>query len=703
MINDLDGVDWASMSHAYGPAVEVPDWLRAMVSPDPEVREKAFSDFSGAAHHQGDVYDCTTRSLPFLLEMAEDPATPDRGAVLELVLSIGREACDQGEDEWLIIDADGEEVASTAGRDGITLLREHIATLASYASDPDPRIRRAGVEAIGLFMDDADRAVRLLRERLSAETASVERLLVIRTAADLALRLPAAHAGVIAWLGGLAEASATDPDIRLAALVHRARCAPSDLDAAVGTAARLLGRIAGAAESGRAAPAACACAADGAAEERDGEADGVPPQITAAFADMERHNRLHAPTTTLLRTFHQVLDERLAARKELLTAQLTSAHPAIRHDAIRMARDLITARRGDHSPLVLLLAGCLLPDDCYTSAAAGESLGALAVVAEPAREALAAYVAALVTAHGPDVWATPKSLLRRAYQEAVMALAHLGDVRALPALLVGLDSGIDTWRAVQVAGQLRSAADELTPRLSRLLAEADLTDQGADMSVRALISALSHLGDPRAVPVLVDAVTTAVEHGQGRTAASALKALASFGPQAAAALPVIRPLADAADVKVRAAATAAVWDLEGDPAHAVPRLQALLDTPCRHEAAYVLGRIGPPAYAALPQLREMTAASYEWTRVHGAAALWDIAGDAEVDLVLRTLLAAWEVNDATSNHVLDCLDRMGPAAAPALPRIEAELALSRRSGRFAGLSDDEDLQRVCRAVLARLA
>ncbi|MCX5214841.1 DUF3684 domain-containing protein [Kitasatospora sp. NBC_00240] len=89
MINDLDGVDWSSMGHAYGPADDVPLWLEQMASPDSDVREKAFSSFYGSAHHQGGVYGCTTASLPFLFALADDPETPDRASVLRLLLSIG--------------------------------------------------------------------------------------------------------------------------------------------------------------------------------------------------------------------------------------------------------------------------------------------------------------------------------------------------------------------------------------------------------------------------------------------------------------------------------------------------------------------------------------------------------------------------------------------------------------------------------------
>lgn len=701
MINDLHSIDWSSMGHAYGSAGDVPVWLRAMASPDPEVRRKALGDFYSAAHHQGDVYPCTAASLPFLFDMADDPATPDRASIVELLLSIGREAADRS--EGIRYAPDGTR--STAGADSTALMRERADAFVSYASDPDPQVRRAAIEGLGLFLDDADRAVTILRNRLPAESGIVERLLVVRTMAGLALRLPAARASAVAWLDTLADETTGDPGISLAALVHRARCAPADIGAGtVPTAIELMRRLTptprpGADDEGcRAGSGACACTDDAAtAASQD-----VPPQIAAAFADLERHNRTHAPTTTLLQTFHAVLDARLPERKALLTEQLRSPDPATRHDAIRMAGALITSWRGDHTDLVLLLADCLLPQDAYTAATSAERLGSLVPVSEPAREALATYVAAQRAAHGTDVWASPKPLLRRAHQEAVMALALLGDVRALPGLLTALDTDTDAWRAVQVAGRLRPAADQLVPRLLRRLADVDFSGQWPDMSSGALVSALAELGDPAAVSAITDAVAAAVRHEQWRTAASALKALASFGTEAAAALALVRPLADAEDVDLRAAATGALWALARDPAEAVPRLEALLDSHCHREAADVLGRIGPPARTVLPRLREMLDAGYEWTRIHAAAALWDIGGEAEAGLVVQTLLTAWEDNDATSNYVLVCLSRMGPAAVPALPRIQSELALPRRGGRFRSIANDEELQRSCRAILMRL-
>ncbi|MER6696169.1 HEAT repeat domain-containing protein [Streptomyces fimicarius] len=698
MINEIDGVDWESMGHAYGPASDVPGWLRGMSSADPEVRDEAFSDFYNAAHHQGDVYPCTAASLPFLFKMADSPATPDRGSVIGLLLSIGRESLDM-DPEGVYFTPDGTE--SRAHVDALTVIGGRAKAFVRWVADPDQEVRRPAIEGLGLFLDDSARAVEVLRSLLPGD-GLVERLLVVRTVATVALRDPAVHGAAASWLEALASDTAQAPEVRLAALVHRVRCTPGELgDAVVPAAVGLIREIAPE-ETGGYDDASCRTGAEPGVAAGSAPSSGVPPQIAAAFEDLERHGRVHAPTTSLLEAFHTVLDDRVLERTALLTGQLRSADPGVRYDAIRMARELIGQWRGDHSGLVLLIAGCLDTGDPYTSAAAAEALGALVPVSEPAREALAGYVEAARAEHGPGVWAARERLVRRAHQEAVRALACLGDLRALPCVLAALDEGTDAWRAVQVAGHLGGAAGDLTPRLSKLLAEVDFSDASQSMSANALVSALRELGDPGSAPVLASAVSAAVREEQWHTTASALKALASFGPEAAFALEVVRPLADAQDVTVRAAATAALWELQGDAAGVVPRLVELLDTHADDEAAAVLGRIGSAAPPALPRLRKMLTAGYEWTRVYAAAALWDISGDAEAPAVVETLLAAWAENDSTSNHVLACLSRMGPAARPALPRVREELTLLRRSGRFRDIPHDEDLLAACRSVTSRL-
>ncbi|MBD0694061.1 HEAT repeat domain-containing protein [Streptomyces sp. CBMA123] len=711
MTNDLEGldrVDWASMGHAYGPADEVPRWLEQMASPDSDVRNAAFSSFYGAAHHQGDVYSCTAASLPFLLTLADDLRTPDRAAVIRLVLSIGRAALDC-DPEAVYYSPSGH--ASRPYAEVVPQLRERFEDFVRHAADPDPQVRQAALPALGLFLDDADRAFTLLRERLAAEDGTVERLLVIEAAAALAQRLPAALGPVTTWLTTLAADPALDADIRLAALVHQAAGAPESIDAdLVPTATGLLQLITPEPEPEPEDQVRTAdCGQCGCADtDTDAETDPgqhVPPQIAAAFADLDRHGRVHTPTTELLTTLHQVLDARVPERTALLTAQLRSPDAGTRHDAIAMTWDLIRSWRGNHTHLVLLLADHLRPNDPYTAAEAAETLGKLpAALAEPAREALAALVAAHRTTHGPHVWAARHPLLRRAHQQAVTTLAGLGDERALPSLLTALDTGVDDWRAVQAARHLPQAAEELAPRLIRRLAHADFSSPWG--SATALIAAINQLGDPAAVPALTTALGTAVEQGHWRTAAVALRALGSFGGAATSALETVRVLADAEDLDLRIAAVKTLWEIESDPADAVLRLTALLDAVSGRDTADVadvLGRIGAPAAAALPRLRRLLKAGPVWIRTHAAAAIYAIGGPAEAGAVLPVLLEGWQEDDPADAHVLDCLRRLGPAAAPALPRVRAELALARRSGGlFQGIENDEALQRAGRALIEQL-
>ncbi|MEU2346349.1 HEAT repeat domain-containing protein [Streptomyces sp. NPDC013082] len=698
MISEIDSVDWKSMGHAYGPAGDIPGWLTGMTSTDPGVRNEAFSDFCNAAHHQGDVYPCTAASLPFLFELASSPATPDRASIIELLLSIGRESMDM-DPEGVYVTPDGTE--SRAHVDALSAIRGRAEVFVRYSSDPDPLVRRPAIEGLGLFLDDSTRAVERLRSLLS-ESSTVERLLIARTMATVGLRDAGAHRVATRWLETMATDVTALPEVRLAALVHRARCTPQEIGGDVlPTALDLVRKIVPDGDGRDEGPSCQAGTEQGDAADST-PSQGVPPQIAAAFEDLERKSHVHAPTTSLLEAFHTLLNDRVPERTALLAAQLSSADPAMRCDAIPMAQNLIAQWRGDHTGLVVLLADCLLPEDAYTSAAAAEVLGSLGPVSEPAREALASYVEATRAAHGPRVWVARDQLVRRAHQEAVRALARLRDLRALPSVQTALDEGADAWRAVQVAGHLHEAADDLTPRLSKLLKEVDFSDPSQSMSAGALVSALGLLADPAAASVLTSAITAAARDTQWHMAASALNALASIGRSGAAcALEVVRPLADAQNITVRAAATVALWEFEGDAGCVVPRLVDLLDTHEHHEAAKALGRIGPAAAPALPRLREMLDAGYEWTRVHAAAALWDIGGDAEACAVVETLLAAWAENDSTSNNVLACLHRMGPAARPAFPRVREELALLRRSGRFRTIANDEELLDACRSTLSR--
>ena len=88
MLDGLDAIDWASLSHAYGPADDVPQMIRDMASPDREVRQKAFFAAYGNIWHQGTVYQATAPAVPFLIELAVQPDLDDRHRLLELLFHL---------------------------------------------------------------------------------------------------------------------------------------------------------------------------------------------------------------------------------------------------------------------------------------------------------------------------------------------------------------------------------------------------------------------------------------------------------------------------------------------------------------------------------------------------------------------------------------------------------------------------------------
>ncbi|MEU8301336.1 hypothetical protein AB0C04_29115 [Micromonospora sp. NPDC048909] len=88
---DLDSIDWASLTHAYGSAEDVPGLIRDLRSSDAEVRSAAMYELYGNIYHQGTRYEASAYAVPFLLELLADPATPARHEVIQLLscLAVG--------------------------------------------------------------------------------------------------------------------------------------------------------------------------------------------------------------------------------------------------------------------------------------------------------------------------------------------------------------------------------------------------------------------------------------------------------------------------------------------------------------------------------------------------------------------------------------------------------------------------------------
>src|SRR5260221_6553853 len=85
MLEGLDRVDWAHLTHAYGPATDVPDLIRALASPDTATRHAAYDALYGTIWHQGSVYAATGSAVPFLIELLTEESVEEKATLLALL------------------------------------------------------------------------------------------------------------------------------------------------------------------------------------------------------------------------------------------------------------------------------------------------------------------------------------------------------------------------------------------------------------------------------------------------------------------------------------------------------------------------------------------------------------------------------------------------------------------------------------------
>ena len=77
MLEGLDTIDWSSLTHAHGPATDVPELLRSLLSKDADVRLQACAELHEKIWHQGTVYSASAAVVPFLFDLLTHPDIPE--------------------------------------------------------------------------------------------------------------------------------------------------------------------------------------------------------------------------------------------------------------------------------------------------------------------------------------------------------------------------------------------------------------------------------------------------------------------------------------------------------------------------------------------------------------------------------------------------------------------------------------------------
>ncbi|MGW2742247.1 HEAT repeat domain-containing protein [Streptomyces sp. NPDC001450] len=658
MFTGIDEVDWASLHHACGSAEDVPGWLRGLASADAAERQTALDGMYGTVHHQGNVYDSTLACVPFLCSLAAREVVPDRGCIVELLVSIGAES--------------GDARAREAVRAGSEVF-------VSLLGDPDPGLRRAAAVAVVRFLDGPARVLDLLRQRIPVERDD-RVLLALTEALGLFVRRHPGHYAAAVDLLAAQSAPPHEPGLRLAALGQLALVAPELLPAdLVPTAVELL-------------------------RDRSARRARVP-EPSGNDTLVGRIRRLRPSDeegARLLRTLHTALGDRTGDRIALLTGQLTSPDPMDRCNAVSMSAALFRGWRADCAGPVALIGAQLDTEQDRLRDAAVAVLVELSGLAAPAADDLHALVAAR-----PDLWTHRWERGSPVLGGPLKALARTRDPRAVPVLAQVLAGPVVPGGLGHEIAHLGTAAAPLAPALRHHLGRVPLDSPAACTLATPLLAALRALGDRHAVPEVLRLLSGAPD-GLGareRLVGPAIETLDALGAAAQAA-PVLQ---DLLRTRHAAAAAGALWSA-GDAVSAV--LPVLLreltqgEPGSRRLAARQLGRLGPAARAALPELRRSARSGQVWQRTSAACALWHVGRDPEP--VLPVFRAAWSQNPYTRGPIARCLAAMGPAAAPLRDLVTAELTAPRRhtadEGGYGGqdIARDEALLRTCGEVLAGL-
>jgi HEAT repeat protein len=240
-------------------------------------------------------------------------------------------------------------------------------------------------------------------------------------------------------------------------------------------------------------------------------------------------------------------------------------------------------------------------------------------------------------------------------------------------LLTDADQG---GQAAEVLGRMKADGPRLLPRLTRLLQE-------EDNHVRtSVLSVLQDLGPLAAASV--PAIVRQLQDNQGEEVQrAAIRALGGIGPEAHAGVPTLLRVSADTGSRFRFEALYALASIRPTSREALNAMVRLLQSTdkesnsCRHLAATVLGRIGPPARPAIPALQAALLHEDPIVRVEATGALAAITGGTETWLPLL-LLAGRDTYDPEERYsvllfVLGSLQSLGTQGAGATPWLVDQL------------------------------
>jgi HEAT repeat protein len=319
-----------------------------------------------------------------------------------------------------------------------------------------------------------------------------------------------------------------------------------------------------------------------------------------------------------------------------------------------------------------------------------EAVGALVNMGSRRRQAVQGLVAALKLKNPQPEHGSmfgDEYMVFRPREAAAELLGNIGPVAhlAVPELtrmlsdsnaLAQVQAAIALWRITGTTSIVDRLIAELGKTEDHARAQAFQLEKTDAYTAHKVLAALSEMGvlAQRAAPIIWSKINEpkgSLSFGAGRAEAARALWRVSHDPQTIPLLTALldKPAAIPEEQHARRVVLEALGDMGSMAAPAIPAILNRLKDPMDGRAAIdVLGKIGPDAQGAVPELTRLLSGTDSYTRQQAALALWRITCDGN--------LVSWAVEELelaphafAYKRILDFLGEMGASAKPAIPAI----------------------------------